>query len=641
MIVNEGILMISNEKILNKFYRDYKKLHSLIEIKTSLSQQDVAKIINVEIINAFFGSTEMKKYQKYLKEINISYIEKDNINYNDIKSEIRKVMNKYNWSIHNKTEDKITPDILGNVLEKYVNQRENGAYYTSNDTINFILQTSIYRYMHDVLLEGNADEFTNLAEIKSFFWKNIRTVSCEKLRNVIKEMKSMKIADISVGTGAFLVNSIDILFNINKELHKIAGMTFKGDDVLFNILENNIFGIDIMNDAVEICRFRIIIKSVQIMINENFQCKNIPPLNIVVANTLLIEKIDRIFNKSISFFDIIVGNPPYIEYSKIKQYSLNNYYTIKAGNVYAFMIEKSVELLREKGIMGLIVPISIVSTKRMKDLRKYLYDNSSFLGFANFSDRPGTLFNGVHQKLSIIFLEKDFIKSPMIKSTGYNHWYENERDSLFTSTNFYENKYVNENYIPKIGNQIEAEIINKLFQNKNCLLDLVNENGSQTLSLSMRLTFWTKCFIHNMTSAEYKTFHFETKKERDLFYLIINSDIFFFLWEVISDGWHITNKELKNITFIKERMNKLHDNKLSLLVEDLEKDLELNKEYIGSKQTEYVYKHKKSKIIIDKINKQIGYLFDLSEEEIIYLQNYNLKYRMNDELVNYQNCKEG
>lgn len=73
------------------------------------------------------------------------------------------------------------------------------------------------------------------------------------------------------------------------------------------------------------------------------------------------------------------------------------------------------------------------------------------------------------------------------------------------------------------------------------------------------------------------------------------------------------------------------------LTTKLSKSIDLNKEYIGSKQTDYIYKHKKSKCIIDEINIFIGDLFDLDSTEIEYLRNYNLSVRMNDELLNYKN----
>lgn len=633
--------MISSDKIVNRFYRDYKNLHNIIEYETAMNKQEVARMLNIEIISAFLSSEEMKKYQEYLKEIKFAnqYNKDDDLETNFINDKINAVIHKYDWSINSKSEGEITPDILGNVLEKYINKRENGAYYTSNDTINFILNNSIYRYMIKEVLGKDLDHYKNLDELMKVFWSEVKTMSSTEVDYIINKLKSVKIADISVGTGAFLVNLIDFLFIMTKRLYTYSNQEFKSEEILFNILENNIFGMDIMNDAVEIAKFRIIIKAIQIMINENTNSNMAPTLNILAGNSLLIENLQNIFNKRITSFDIIIGNPPYIEYSKIKNYEIENFRTIKTGNVYAFMIEKSVELLRDGGTIGLVVPISIVSTIRMKKLRDFLYDKSEEILFVNFSDRPGTLFNGVHQKLSIVFIDKGKSKTTITKTTRYKHWYENEREKLFSSTNFYKLQNINEEFIPKVEGVKQELLLNKLIENDDNLLDITNKNGLESLSLSLRLTFWAKCFIRDMESSEYKIFYFENKKERDLFYLIVNSDIFFFVWETISDGWHITNKELKSLKFNKDKMDMYDEKDLSALVKELENDLEKNKEYIGSRQTEFVYKHKKSKNIIDKINGKLAFLFDLTKEEVYFLQNYNLKYRMNDELLKYQTSK--
>mgnify|MGYP002656335809 FL=1 len=633
--------MISSDKIVNKFYRDYKNLHNIIEYETAMDKQEVARMLNIEIINAFLSSEEMKKYQEYLKEIKFTnqYNKGDGLKTNFVNDKINAVIHKYDWSINNKSEGEITPDILGNVLEKYINKRENGAYYTSNDTINFILNNSIYRYMIKEVLGKDLDHYKNLDELMKVFWFEVKTMSHTEVDYIINKLKSVKIADISVGTGAFLVNLIDFLFIMTKRLYTYSKQEFKSEKILFNILENNIFGMDIMNDAVEIAKFRIIIKAIQIMINENTNSNMAPTLNILAGNSLLVDNLQIVFNKRITAFDIIIGNPPYIEYSKIKNYEIENFRTIKTGNVYAFMIEKSVELLRDGGTIGLVVPISIVSTIRMKKLRDFLYDKSEEILFVNFSDRPGTLFNGVHQKLSIVFIDKGKSETTITKTTSYKHWYESEREKLFTSTNFYKLQNFNETFIPKVEGVKQESLLNKLIENDDNLLDITNKNGLESLSLSLRLTFWAKCFIRDMDSSEYKVFHFKNKKERDLFYLIINSDIFFFVWETISDGWHITNKELKSLKFNKDKMDVYDEKDLASLVKELENDLEKNKEYIGSRQTEFVYKHKKSKNIIDKINEKLAFLFDLTKEEVYFLQNYNLKYRMNDELLKYQKSK--
>ena len=65
-------------------------------------------------------------------------------------------------------------------------------------------------------------------------------------------------------------------------------------------------------------------------------------------------------------FDVVIGNPPYVEYSKVKgEYSVKGYETEDCGNLYAMCIQRFVHLLGASRKFGVIVPISSVSTPRM------------------------------------------------------------------------------------------------------------------------------------------------------------------------------------------------------------------------------------------------------------------------------------
>ena len=165
------------------------------------------------------------------------------------------------------------------------------------------------------------------------------------------------------------------------------------------------------------------------------------------------------------------------------------------------------------------------------------------------------------------------------------------KKNLFHNLQFIKNTFIENSYIPKIGNSIESEIYNKLRNNTASLVDLTFPNSEYSLSLSTRLTFWVKAFIGNVRKSEYKTFDFVSKKQRDVFYLIVNSDIFFFLGNGFGRMAYY-KKELIDLQFNYEEFEALSEDKVSYLVDLLQTDIENNKEFIGSKQVDYVYKHK-------------------------------------------------
>ncbi|MDR0644019.1 MAG: Eco57I restriction-modification methylase domain-containing protein [Treponema sp.] len=324
-------------------------------------------------------------------------------------------------------------------------------------------------------------------------------------------------------------------------------------------------------------------------------------------------------------FDVVIGNPPYVEYTSIKKnYTVKNYLTEKCGNLYAFVIERSMMLLNKKENCGMIVPISLSSTPRMKQLRNILTNTSGDLFISNFADRPGTIFSGVHQKTCIFLKLKGKTKS--LYTTNFLHWYKESRENLMNTLLYEHNNISSLNWL-KIGNTIEISISTKMKKNKPLFLFMTGGNFSA--SLNMRMMYWSKCFLNSKSSNEYKIFGFFSKKIRDSFIASLNSNLFFYFWETISDCWHITKQEFKEFSI---NLDEIIDERLSYLSTELEKDLEAKKSYVGSVQTEYEYYHRKSKPIIDEIDMVLAKHYGFTEEELDFIINYDIKYRMGGEL---------
>ena len=142
----------------------------------------------------------------------------------------------------------------------------------------------------------------------------------------------------------------------------------------------------------------------------------------------------------------------------------------------------------------------------------------------------------------------------------------------------------------------------------------------------MRACFWIKAFTFNPGSNEYKKFNYG--KEHYYYILaILNSSLFFFHWIVVSDCWHITNKELDSFNVI---LNDIDFKGFEKLARKLEQRLEETKVYIGSKQTDYIYQHKLCKKEIDLIDDKLAAIYGLSKNELKYIKNYHYKYRMSE-----------
>lgn len=158
------------------------------------------------------------------------------------------------------------------------------------------------------------------------------------------------------------------------------------------------------------------------------------------------------------------------------------------------------------------------------------------------------------------------------------------------------------------------------------ILHFTSSGIKKRIQINTRGCFWMKAFTRDMKSNSYSTYSVPSQLY-SFAYCLVNSSLFFLLWIIISDGWHITNKELSFIKFPKEIGE---ESIWSNLASRLEDKLEKTKVYVGTKQVDYEYKHKSCKVIIDEIDNELAKIYKLSQTQLEYIKNFGLKYRLGD-----------
>lgn len=486
--------------------------------------------------------------------------------------------------------------ILSSLNEKENTRKTKGVYYTPIDVVRFILINTIKSACGKLkpnglhVLDLNDIPYNNFCFNKTVF-------------------------DPTCGAGEFLVAALEIKLDL-LDLHK-ANIS-KGN--LKKIIRT-IKGNDVNLDSIIISKIRLFLCAVQ-----RQGVAKVSGLGIELNNSF--ESYDFVQETSTSekSYDIIVGNPPYVEDSKSGLSPENKY-----GNIYANVLENSSKHLKQNGSMGFVIPLSYVSTPRMSKIREILHVYVPEQYILSYSDRPDCLFTSVHQKLCILIGKNKKIEKTIFTG-NYRYWYSEERPELFNTVEVVRNLYGTDSYIPKLGTITDKDIYAKVINNESKLIDVMKGNQG-SVYLNMRAAFWIKAFVNKHNGGEYKEYGCQSKEMANYIMCILNSSLFWWYWICVSDCWHITRKELIGFT-IPQNSNFRETDRLAKLLED---KLEATKKYVGTKQTEYEYKHKECIDEIHEIDDYINTLYGLTEEESLYIKNFAFRYRIGGGVENESN----
>ena len=342
-------------------------------------------------------------------------------------------------------------------------------------------------------------------------------------------------------------------------------------------------------------------------------------------------------------FDVVIGNPPYVVYTKKDKetgksvadtYKLTNYRTIDSNNLYAFTIERAQKILSAAQRMGMIVPLSLTAAKNMYILRS-LMTKDKYLLVSSYEIRPGKLFDGnkgADQRLNI-FISSVSCKEELF-TTKVLRWASEHRKWLFSNLHF--NPSLNNDRIWRFSTPIEFDIYKKYSSNV-AIGQYVTSRPQDPLIhyRSAGLRYWI-IFLRkgfNTESASNKEKHICTTTVADYLMAALNSNLFWWYYSTNYDMFNLTESNVFDFL-----LNYDKDNDVGQYSKELEDDMDVNKSISivnksdGGVNQSFAYQKKLSKPIVDKIDKVLAKHYGFTEEELDFIINYDIKYRMGDEL---------
>ncbi len=296
-------------------------------------------------------------------------------------------------------------DIFGNFHEKKMlneERKESGTFYTPSIIVEHILNSMNY--------------------------------------TVKDSIETKKVIDISCGTGSFLLEAVDRLIQRFMKIYNkknSSEFTIEQISTIFNFVQKLIFGVDINPIACILCQMNfqhLLFYHFHHQLNKNEELK-IPVFQIINEDAISFNFEEK--------YDFVIGNPPYIfirdlsNYQKkiVKQQNLNT--NRGQYDYYQIFMELGINLLKEGGYLGYIVPDSLLALSNRKILRKFIYNTTKIIEIyytgPEFEDpivsniiiilqREGRANIRENNEISVLWKQKERVNRKKIKQGLVEKW---------------------------------------------------------------------------------------------------------------------------------------------------------------------------------------------------------------------------
>ncbi len=277
--------------------------------------------------------------------------------------------------------------------KKVSKRKKDGIFYTPAYIVNYIVENSLGKYLaeHEEALQ---EKYALKSDINE---KNYRKREIEAYTEYQKILQNVKVLDPACGSGAFLVRVFDWLLAENQRVANILYAEkwdqiriWDSEDYFREILRNNIYGVDLNEESVEITKLSLWLKSAVrgkklVTLDNNIKC----------GNSLIDDPLvawDKAFDWNTEFadimgnggFDVIVGNPPY--WAEI------NISDAESQETYLLFFSLGIKLLNHTWLLSFITPDSWLTNDNASHTRQLFIDNGSIVDIRDvykvFDDAP-------------------------------------------------------------------------------------------------------------------------------------------------------------------------------------------------------------------------------------------------------------
>ena len=563
-------------------------------------------------------------------------------------------------------------------------KKSTGAYYTPDYVCDFISESVLNGKLFPDKLDTpfwiNCENFF-ISDLDQYDFELKNT----KIQEIFTNINNIKILDPAVGSGHFLASITNLiiklykyvwvasrkyqiknvlLINVSDEKKDLKSFEKFEDLIVFlkkHLFSAVIYGVDINPRAVIITKIRLLLNYIDSwdFSFSRFLHPRSLRLNIFTGNSLI-----GFSNWVENGFDIILGNPPYgnlLSNSEKKEIAPFHSFL---NEISAVFIERAIDLNRNGGIITFLTSYSICFSKDLSNTRKKIANSYKISKIATFDRDKCRLFTNMTQSVSIIqCINKNSKKlkknqfSDILTTNMFRKMPDLRNLNYKCANRFLLGKKIGVSYdekhrLPKIGEKRLVDFLEffltqyHMNSNKNLLIlcDVLNsfliirnsdeyrnkliqfeKNGKKKENLiSIRISgnYWYNAWEEPPYFGTQIALIEISKNIKGLKYfllILINSSLYYTWFRIYSDGRHMNSDIMKALPLPQDLHNKLE--KFLEILKDFSSLLMKSLFYYFDKEHRR-FKTSKMKHIIDICDIILGKIYDLPDDMVNYIQNF-------------------
>ena len=524
--------------------------------------------------------------------------------------------------------EEVEAELKGEVADKTKGKRKkDGVFYTPKYITKYIVENTVGKLCSEKKTELKLDSDITIFELQKADGKlNAKGIELFTTLNQYKYwLLTLKILDPACGSGAFLNQAVNFLVKehqyIDDVIAELTNSPLRLFDIDIAILENNIYGVDINEESVEIAKLSLWLRTAQ----QGRKLSNLSN-NIKCGNSLIDDPAvagDKAFNWQNEFpevfakggFDVVIGNPPYVRqelFKHIKPYLEKNYKCYNSvSDLYTYFIELGIRLINNNGKFSFILPNKFLKSTYGTEIRRVMKNDSFLETLLDFDDYP--VFDDATTYPIIFILNK-------AKTREKDFFYYSEINNRVKTDNPIELLETKKIKVPYIS--LTDEMWNFIKQDSLILINKLKDNAMVLNSLV------NKKIYRGLTTGKNEAFVIdEAKKEELISKNIKNAELIKVLAtgkEVKRNAFNFLNKYLLFTGFDNDIPSNYPDiqEELDKFKQDLIKRSDQGLNYWNLRSCAYYPEMQMPKIIYPRINNQGNFYFDAKGEVFLLDNNF-------------------